>query len=251
MGSAVVHDATVIANSTGEQATRVGRSRTDDMESMVDDLVGPEPMAIESPHPIKPQLSAVNGSLSSSRPASGRFTASDLVQQMQQSSPAPPPASPAISSTHRISLPGVWKTPFTPRPGETNGASSRPSSSHHVAHDAATPTAIEHTLSQDAMAFQHQIAQTRQNIQNRSSPIQGFDPTITPASNFQTPTGFDTFVRQNASDQSSSLPWVSSANTSSATGTEVPHQAAQASPYGAIGEPRPKSAKTPTSYQPG
>ena len=251
MGSAVVHDGTVIENGTGEQAARAGRSRTDDMESMVDDLVGPEPMAMEPPHPVKPRLSVVDGSPSSSRPASARFTASDLVRQMQQPSPALPLASPAITSSHRISLPGVWKTPFTPRPGETNGASSRPSSSHQVAHHATTPTAIGPTLSPDAMAFQHQIAQTRQNIQTRSSPIQGFDPTITPASYYQTPTGFDTFVRQNASNQSSSLPWVSSANTSSATGTEVPRQAAQASPYGAIGEPRPKSAKTPTSHQPG
>ena len=220
------------------------------MEIMVDELVGSESVAAETPYPPSAQVSAFNGSSSGSRPASGRFTAADLFRQIQQSSPAPPLASPALTSVHRISLPGVYNTPFTPRPGETNGSLTRPSTSHRANGSAASP-GKGYPPSSNAVAFEHQIAQMQHNIQNRTSPIQSFDPTVTPASSscYQTPTGLGTFVRQNASIPVNSSPWVSSVASSTAPGTELPRQAPQASPFGAIGDPRPKNAKTPTSGQ--
>ncbi|KAI9876585.1 MAG: hypothetical protein M1823_007248, partial [Watsoniomyces obsoletus] len=95
-----------------------------------------------------------------------------------------------------------------------------------------------------------QIAQVKHDIQARTSPIIAFDPTPSLPSYYETPTGPNTFVR-NQPDSSPS-PWERSLTTPAASGasTELPRKTPQASPFGAIGE-RPRSAKSPTSGQPG
>ena len=186
------------------------------------------------PQSPSPKISTKGGS----RPSSSTFTAQDLVRQMKQPSPVGHIA-------HRTSLPTIFPTPFTPRPGETfgSGSGSRPSTAHQVL----PPNTAPVPPSRGTIEFQQQLAQMQHNIQARTSPIASLDPTS--SSYYETPTGLNTFIR----NQPDSSPWERSMTTPSNVETEVeiPRMAPQASPFGAIGEPRPRIAKTPTSVQPG
>ena len=171
---------------------------------------------------------------------SSTFTAQDLVRQIQQPSPSPLHTSNGHAS-HRTSLPGIFQTPFTPLPGEIPNSGSRPS----TAHQAAPPSTAPAPPSRGSIEFQQQLAQMQHNIQARTSPIASIDPT--PSSYYETPTGLNTFILH----QPESSPWERSMTTPSIEDTAIPKRAPRASPFGAIGEARPKNAKTPTSGQPG
>ena len=175
-----------------------------------------------------------------SRPSSSTFTAQDLVRHIQQPSLTPLHNANGHAS-HRTSLPSIFQTPFTPLPGEISGSGSRPGTSHQLAPPSTAPV----PPSRGTIEFQQQLAQMQHNIQARTSPIASLDPT--PSSYYETPTELNTFIR----NQPDSSPWERSMTTPSAADVEIPKRAPQASPFGAIGETRPKSAKTPTSGQPG
>ena len=177
-----------------------------------------------------------------SRPSSSAFTVQDLVRQMQQPSPSHSPVPPANVNGHnpnRTSLTSIFPTPFTPLPGEMPGSGSRPG----TAHQNLPPSTAPVPPSRGAFEFQQEIAQMQHNIQARSSPLAPVDPT--PSSYYETPTGLNTFIR----NQSVASPWERSSNRSSIPSSDVDRHGPQASPFGAIGEARPRSAKTPTSGQ--
>lgn len=205
---------------------------------MVNNLVSPSHNLPGSPHSSRPQPPLSPTSKPASRPGSSGFTVQDLVRQMQRSSPTGA-AGMNGQPSQPTPLPGIWQTPFTPRPGEDLGAglAPRPGTAH-------SPVPLPTTAvppSTGAVEFQQQIAQ---NMQVRTSPTP-FEPIQSPY--YQTPSGFHTFLRH----QPNQSPWDSSLATSSASivGTGQSN-ASSASPFGAIGE-RPRSAKTPTSAQPG
>ena len=209
------------------------------LEDMVSELVDrkPKPKSPQRPSQFLGDSPSVLPEHAGSRPPSTTFTAQDLVKQMQQPSPSPQGA--AGLASHRTSLPSIMPSPFTPRPGETVGSTSRPGTSHQPDFPGTAPI----PTSREALEFQQQIAQMRQNIENRTSPVIPFDPTQ--SSHYETPTGLTTFLR-NQLDQS---PWESPIIHSSAPSADMSGRPPQASPFGAIGEPRSKSAVTPTSGQ--
>ena len=175
-----------------------------------------------------------------SRPTSSTFTAHDLVRQIQQPSPTPGLGTNGHAS-HRTSLPSIFQTPFTPLPGEIPDSGSRPGTAHQVLSPSTAPV----PPSRGTVEFQQQLVQMQHNIKARTSPVASLEPTQT--SYYETPTGLNTFIRH----QPDSSPWERSMTTPSVQDTEIPKKAPRASPFGAIGEARPKSAKTPTSGQPG
>jgi hypothetical protein len=205
------------------------------VENMVDDLVGANPGSRRS---SQLQSSLNPSSEPAPRPATLNFTVQDLVRQLK--SPAAkdlpgPNGLPEQSSA----LPGVWQTAFTPRPGDDLGVASsyRPG----TARSQLSPKAATIAPSSGAIEFHQQL---HQNMQARTSPTAPFEPTQSPYN--QTPSGFNTFVRQ----QYQQGPWDSSLPTSPGLrlGSGQSNNSS-ASPYGAIGE-RPRTAKTPTSAQP-
>ncbi len=198
-----------------------------------------EPIRLSNSQSQSPAVKAHTQS-PDSRPSSSTFTAQDLVRQIQQPSPTPF-QSVNGHALHRTSLPSIFQTPFTPLPGEIPDSGSRPGTAYQVA----TPSTAPVPPSRGTIEFQQQIAHMQHNIQARTSPIAPLDPT--PSSYYETPTGLNTFVR----NQPDSSPWERSMTTPSIGDTEIPKQAPRASPFGAIGETRPKSAKTPTSGQSG
>ena len=200
-----------------------------------------DPRRTFSPHQQKPNAIATPEQ-SGKRPSSSTFTAQDLVRQLQQPSPTPLHNGDSHAS-HRTSLPSIFQTPFTPLPGEIPNSESRPGTAHQTLPPSTAPV----PPLRGNIEFQQQLAQMQHNIQARTSPIASLDPT--PSSYYETPTGLNTFMRH---QPDSSPTWERSMTTPSSAHTEVPRRPLpRASPFGAVGETRPKSAKTPTSGQPG
>jgi hypothetical protein len=187
-------------------------------------------MEIDEPLPTPTKSHGSNSPIS--RPTSSSFTAHDLVHRMQHPSLTPLPF-PNGQTSLPPSFPGIFQTPFTPRPGETG---SRPGTAHHSNPPSTAPV----PPTRGALEFQQQIAQMQHNIQARTSPVLGINPT--PSSFYDTPTGLHTFLR----NQSESSPWERSLNTPSASSAQTPKKAAQASPFGAIGD-RPRGTKNSTA----
>ncbi|KAI1612256.1 EST1-like protein A [Exophiala viscosa] len=142
----------------------------------------------------------------------------------------------------RSSLPSIWNTPFTPRPDDISASSPRPSTAHRTS-AALAPS----TLNSPAM-FQADILQLQEQIQNRSSPPQSFQPTM--SSHYETPTHLTSWIRNIDQLQPSPSPFQASSAVAAVQGTVIPTRSPEPSPFGAIGEPRAKS-RAPTSGQAG
>ena len=191
MASAVIHDGSVPVNTAASHGhlTRPNRSRTDEMESMVDDLVDEPPQLARPMYTPSPPVNLGNGTAASasparSQPASGRFTAADLVRKMKESSPSPLTGSLAPDNARKMSLTANHGGPSTPHPKE---GISRPGSSGRTNGSAspstpAFPSQASHLAGPDTVTFNRQIANMKENIKNRPSPLTGFDPTNTPSS---------------------------------------------------------------------
>ncbi|RMZ89909.1 hypothetical protein DV736_g2860, partial [Chaetothyriales sp. CBS 134916] len=228
--SAIVYDSTVLSPNGSLQTTHpIARSPIGDLETMDGQPVGPM------------------STLSASNYPSSQFTAADLTRQFHQSLPAPPLPSPALAPyTKTLSLSS--QSPFHPRPGGSIGSLSRPGTSRGTR--PATPTGSGQTPLSGAIAFEQEIAQMHNN-QNSSFPLDGFNAAVTPTSFYATSSSRDGFFRVNEPRQSQSPSWSSPANQTSGSSTEVPREAPRVSPFGAIGDSRPKSAKIPTRAQHG
>lgn len=210
------------------------------MLDMVDDLVGAESILLRARSP--PQLcgfgSYEDSSKENSRPVSGTFTATDLVRQISQGSPA------RIFSTpmrdHRPTF-GFAQDPFAPLPGELGGSisGSRPSTSHQ----AMSPRLGSHRLSG---FFNDDIAKRKKLIDERSSPLLSMEPST--VSN--TPGDLHTFA-QNQSRPSLQQDQWHSPFASSGNDHETSRKQATPSRFGAIGDSRPTAARSPTSGQSG
>ncbi|KAK4944449.1 hypothetical protein LTR10_016123 [Elasticomyces elasticus] len=140
----------------------------------------------------------------------------------------------------RSSLPSIWNTPFTPRPEDLSASSPRPSTAHRTS--AAVPPS---TLNSPAM-FQADTLQLQEQIQNRSSPPESFQPTM--SSHYETPTHLTSWIRNIDQLQASPSPFQASSVVAAVNGMVIPTRSPEPSPFGAIGEPRAKS-RAPTSGQ--
>ncbi|RMZ86232.1 hypothetical protein DV737_g178, partial [Chaetothyriales sp. CBS 132003] len=128
---------------------------------------------------------------------------------------------------------------------------SHPIAAHSRIGDLENMDGLGQMPSSAAIVFEQEIAKMHNNNQNASFPLDGFNATVTPTSFYATSSGRDSFLRGNEQRQSQSPSWSSSANQPSGSSTEVPREPPRVSPFGAIGDSRPKSAKTPTSGQHG
>lgn len=207
------------------------------MEDMVDNLVGADPAAasVRSASRLDNSGSGIQdgSSKDNSRPASTTFTASDLVRQISQGSPGGIFSTPVQHHGHRGSI-GLAQDPFAPLPGEFG---SRPSTSHQ-----ASPRLGNHRSSG---FFNDEIAKRQRAIEDRSSPLLSLEhSTIS-----NTPSGLYTLA-QNRSRPSLQQDQWQSPFSSSAADTELARKPPTPSRFGAIGDSRPRAARTPTSAQP-
>ncbi|KAJ9603778.1 hypothetical protein H2200_011964 [Cladophialophora chaetospira] len=175
----------------------------------------------------------------------GTFNARDLVQRIQNSSGSSQP-SPRPQAINIAPLPSIWNTPFAPRPGETPDSSPRPGSAHRLMH----PPSVPGHLTSSA-EFQTTLTHLQENIQLRTSPQSSFQPTM--SSHYDTPTNMTSWLRSHDQMQSPSSPWASGfvSAVPAQQQTPISTKASNASPFGAIGESRPRSSRTPNSGQPG
>lgn len=226
-------------------------SMTSTMENMVNDLTshdGPEMDIAPTIVPrelVRPSLEI----LPTRSPAGGQ------TSSIPRSIPALDNA--AHSSRHSIgSLPGqhdrfkdgpglptVWSTPFTPRPEDMSTTSRRPSTAHRV-NAAIAPSSLN-----SPALFQADILQMQEQIQNRSSPPQSFQPTM--SSPYETPTNLTSWIKHIDRLQPSPSPWQNSSAVAGVHETVISTRSPEPSPFGAIGEPRARSGRAPTSGQPG
>ncbi len=199
------------------------------------------------------------GSISQQSPLLPSLTARDLVQQMR-------PLSGSLVAGRPAALPGIWSSPFTPRPGETPEPSPRPGTAHRWDTTAAAttgpPPPSQQQLNSSAQ-FQADLRHMQHQIQMRSSPPESsLQPTMS-SSNFETPAHLKSWGggRRPPADgrpRSGEAPW---SYHSPAVSSSIPVQQERvvistrspdlSSPYGAIGEPRPKSSRATTSGRPG
>ncbi|EXJ72314.1 uncharacterized protein A1O5_04818 [Cladophialophora psammophila CBS 110553] len=230
-------------------------SMTSRMENMVENLMRPEaPPSVKSTGsamcglpsstlsaPMVPQ-GFVDRSTSQLQPAP--FTARDLVQRIQLSSSASQ-SSVVDQAVNVAILPSILNTPFAPRPGETPESSPRPRSAHRFPESASAPVRLS-----SSAQFQANIMHMQDQAQMRTSPLESFEPTL--SSHYDTSPNMPSWVRTNDQIQPQFSPW----RTSFGSAVPVQHTAIStrppdSSPFGAIGEPRPKSSRTSTSGQPG
>ena len=227
---------------TTEFDSRISRTVTDNMEDMVDDLVGAEPTAasVRSTSRLDNSGHHDSSSKENSRPVSSTFTASDLVRQISQGSPAGIFSTPIQQHGHRGSF-GLSQDPFAPLPGDFGGSvsGSRPGTSHQNA----SPRLGNHRSSG---FFNDEIAKRQRAIEERSSPLLGMEQST--VSN--TPSGLYSLA-QNRSRPSLQQSLWQSPFSSSAADAELTRKPPTPSRFGAIGDSRPKGARTPTSGQPG
>lgn len=223
-------------------------SVTSTMENMVNDLTQPGPprrptmtneLSDESVYPAlktpTAQSFAERGVSQSQLPG---FTARDLVQQIQRSSSSSFPSL-GDSGTNRPMLPSIMNSPFAPLPGETPGSSPRSSAAQRL-HG-------PFTISPQTRQFQANLLHQQQVVQLRTSPADSPQPTM--SSNFETPLNKTSWARKADQSQSVLSPWQSSPHPPTISPALAPHRAPEAAPFGAIGEPRPKSSGAPASGQ--
>jgi hypothetical protein len=164
--------------------------------------------------------------------------AQDLVQIMQQRTSGPQP-SPKAQAINIASLPSIYRTPFAPRPGETPD-SPRPGTAHRSFQKPVTPQEFD-----SSAAFQADLAHLADEIQQLSPPQLSFRPTLSDAPDEVQACGGD-------QGQLPSSPWPSHfSGAFPARQSPWSIKPPPASPYGAIGESRPRSSRTPNSGQPG
>jgi hypothetical protein len=224
------------------------------MENMVDDLTRPGAPRAESNRssiahdsstaPLKTPVAQTFAEWGNPPPQPATFNARDLVQRMQHSSNASQP-SPRAQTINIAPLPSIWNTPFAPRPGETPESSPRPGSAHRLMQ----PPSLPQSLSSSA-EFHTNLVHLQEEIQTRTSPQSSFQPTM--SSHYDTTSNLTSWIRAHDQMQSPSSPWQGSfVSAVPVHQTPVPPKQSHASPYGAIGESRPRSSRTPNSAQPG
>ncbi|OCT50665.1 hypothetical protein CLCR_06642 [Cladophialophora carrionii] len=237
----------IVPDAEGSMASR--------MENMVDDLTRPGVPSRESNRssiahdssaaPMKTPLAQTFADWGNPPSQPATFTARDLVQRMQHSSSSASQPSPRAQANNIAPLPSIWNTPFAPRPGETPESSPRPSSAHRFTH----PPSVPQNLNSSA-EFHTNLVHLQEEIQTRTSPPSSFQPTM--SSHYDTPTNLTSWIRAHDQTQPPSSPWKSPfISAVPVHQTPVPTKHTNASPYGAIGESRPRSSRTPNTGQPG
>ena len=237
-----------------DAASNIDTSMNSRMENMVDGLMRPEPLQSVrnslnmAPGPPTPTFKTpleqdlANTGISQSQPAT--FTARDIVQRIQHSSSASQP-SPGDQPINVATLPSIFSTPFTPRPGETPGSSPRPQSAHRFAHPVSAPT---HPTS--SVEFQANLMHMQDQIQMRTSPQSSFQPTM--SNHYDNPTNMTSWMHANDQMHPQSSPWRTSFSSAvPVQQTLISTRPLDSSPYGAIGESRPRSSRIPNSGQNG
>ena len=219
-----------------EHERSVARTSTEQVMDMVDDLVGPESAGSNPRSPVHEPESAqgVNSGNHSPRPTSGAFTASDLVRQISQGSPA------NIFSTPSQQPPfGLGQDPFSPLLGEFGGSisGSRPGTSHQTT----SPRLGYHRSSG---FFSDELARRQREIDTRTSPLISMEPSSVSQSPMY---GY----AQNRSRASLQQDHWQSPFTSPPERNTVSRQAAMPARFGAIGDSRPAATRTPPSGQAG
>ena len=223
------------------------------LENMVDDLTNPAAPKAASNRSSMAQGASASPMISpvalafhdpgTLPPQPSPFNARDLVQRMQQS-PSIMHSSPGPQNINIASLPSIYNTPFAPRPGETP-KSPRPGSAHRVVPPSLGPQHIS-----SSTEFKTNLTLQADEIQMRTSPISSFQPT--PMSHTSIPSIMKPWAHVTDPVQSQPSPWRStSQNAAFVQQTPISTRPPNSSPYGAIGEPRPRSSRTPNSGQPG
>ena len=226
----------------------VTESATSTMENMVNDLTHPEPAqragfrSMAPDQPLTPTLKTPTASSFSDRVLphlqGSSFTARDLVQQIHQGPTSPFVAPDAVGS--RPNLPSIYNSPFAPLPGETPGSSPRPST-------VTFPTPF--TTNSQAQ-FRLNLAQQEQQLQDRSSPAELLQATL--SSHYsETPAHLKIWGPRLEQSPLSSSPFAGQSFSPSIHGEIISRQSPQRASFGAIGESRPRSSGAPTSGQAG
>jgi hypothetical protein len=173
------------------------------------------------------------------------FDVRDLVQQMRRPGYADSsPLGPAVSVP---TIPSIWNTPFAPRPGETPEPSPRLGSLQHL-----TPQALGPSNPASSVEFRNQMSRLEEQIDLRSSPQPSIQPTL--SSPYGTPTGQPYWARGYNKVQPQASPWQGQSPFASGMPIQqipVSTRSSNVSRYGAIGESRPRSSRTPNVDQPG
>ena len=226
----------------------VSASATSTMENMVNNLTQPEPQrrSINSASLHDESLSSVLKTPTAQSFAERTlgqsqlqaFTAQDLVQQIQ---PSPRSSFPSLvdSGTNRPVLPSIMNSPFAPLPGETPGSSPRASIAQRVQ--------APFVISPQNRQFQINLLHQQHQVQMRSSPLDSPQPTM--SSLFETPTNMAARMRAADQFQPALSPWQDSSYQSVVSEAVVSKRAPEPAPFGAIGDPRPKSSGAPSSGQ--
>ncbi|KIW16737.1 hypothetical protein PV08_03926 [Exophiala spinifera] len=136
-------------------------------------------------------------------------------------------------------IPPVTHSPFTPTAEESGfsprtGIVRRPDS-------LAFPAQLN-----SAVQFNAQIKHMQQQIEIMSSPLESFQPTM--SSHYGTPTHLPSWSRIDETDKLPLSPWQ---DLGQVQRTGLSTRSPEPSPFGAIGEARPKSSRAPTSGQHG
>ncbi|EHY56849.1 hypothetical protein ABEF92_000487 [Exophiala dermatitidis] len=224
---------------TGPDAPGAMRSA---MEDMVNSIVGTEPHASVGGAsslvtPMTPSVEHPLGSTANMMQPPATITALDLVQQLRRSSGALPQG---------LDLPGVWSSPFTPRPGEAPSSTSRPTTAHRTPRLGTPGPSLN-----SSERFRAQLELEKEAIQNRTSPVPSFEPS--PSTDYEGQPQPAYWLRMNGPlhAQPQQSPWASSFPTYLSHETVISPRKPEPSPFGAVGEPRPRSNRTPTSGQAG
>lgn len=223
------------------------------MENMVNDLTRPAaarplsniqggayaPTRTETRTPVSPEF--VERRISGSQ--STNINARDLVQRMQQS-PGALRSSPKGQAINIAPLPSILNTPFAPRPGETP-ESPRLRNAHRLMQ---SPSSVPHYTS--SAEFTANLMRMQDQVQMRTSPQSSFQPTM--SSNYHDAPSSLPWGRLHDQTAPQSSPWRSPLSSGMSVQPNVtPARPQDPSPYGAIGESRPKSSRTPNSSHPG
>lgn len=224
----------------------VTESATSTMENMVNDLTHQESSqyaglrSMIPDQPLTPTLKTPTVSSFTERtlphPQGPSFTARDLIQQLHQG-----PTSTFVSPENigaRPNLPSIFNSPFAPLPGETPGSSPRPSAGQF-------PTPF---TSNSQAQFRLNIAQQEQQLQDRSSPAELLQATL--SSHYsETPAHLKSWARGMEQSQLLSSPFAGQSFSPLVHGEIISRQPPQRASFGAIGESRPRSSGAPTSGQ--
>lgn len=240
------------ASSYQEDASDAGVSvsATSTMENMVNNLTQPElpRRTANSTNPHDESLSSVlktptaqsfaERGVTQSQSQLQAFTAQDLVQQIQRS---PRSSFPSLGDpgTNRPMIPSIMNSPFAPLPGETPGSSPRASTVQRLH--------APFVISPQTRQFQVNLLQQQQQVQIRSSPFES--PQSTMLGLFETPSNMTARMRAADPSQPVLSPWQDSPYQPVVSEAVVSKRAPEPAPFGAIGDPRPKSSGAPTSGQ--